>query len=88
MAGLQPDPERPGYRHLRIAPQPGGGLTRARARLRTPYGLAESAWTLRGKRLEITVVVPPNATATVRLPDGSATKEIGAGRHVFRARLP
>lgn len=87
VAGLQPDPDRPGYRHLIIAPRPGGGLTRARARQHTPYGIAESRWTLRGDRFELRVVVPPNATATVRLPDGSKPQTVGAGRHVFIARL-
>ena len=36
VAGLAP--AAPGYRRLAIAPHPGGGLTHARARHRTPYG--------------------------------------------------
>ena len=39
VAGLAP--AEPGYRRLRVEPRPGGGLTHANARLRTPYGLAE-----------------------------------------------
>ena len=35
VAGLDTDPESPGYRHLRIQPRPGGGLTAARAALET-----------------------------------------------------
>jgi alpha-L-rhamnosidase len=38
VAGLAP--ASPGYRRLRIAPRPGGGLTHASARLDTPYGQA------------------------------------------------
>ena len=37
-------PAAPGWRELRIAPQPGGGLTSASSRLDTPYGLASSSW--------------------------------------------
>ncbi|HZA00427.1 MAG TPA: family 78 glycoside hydrolase catalytic domain [Acidimicrobiales bacterium] len=46
LAGLAP--AAPGYRRLRIAPVPGGGLTWATARHRTPYGLAESSWRVVG----------------------------------------
>ncbi len=36
VAGLAP--AEPGYRRIRFAPQPGGGLTHASATQRTPYG--------------------------------------------------
>jgi alpha-L-rhamnosidase len=39
-----------------------------RASHETPYGTVSSAWTLRDERFELTVDVPPNAKATVRLP--------------------
>ncbi|WP_367255162.1 alpha-L-rhamnosidase C-terminal domain-containing protein, partial [uncultured Phenylobacterium sp.] len=32
----------PAYPRLRVAPVPGGGLARARARLESPYGPIES----------------------------------------------
>jgi alpha-L-rhamnosidase len=38
IAGLAP--AEPGYRQLAIEPRPGGGLTHASARHRTPYGIA------------------------------------------------
>ena len=49
--------------------------------------MAESRWTRRGDRFDLRVVVPPNATATVRLPDGSKPHTVGAGRHAFVARV-
>ena len=36
----------------------------------TPYGIAESSWTIREGQIEVVVVVPPNTTATVTLPGG------------------
>ena len=42
-------PAAPGWRELRIAPQPGGGLTSATSRLDTPYGFASSAWEIAGR---------------------------------------
>ncbi|WP_335991211.1 family 78 glycoside hydrolase catalytic domain [Glycomyces sp. MUSA5-2] len=70
VAGLAP--AAPGYRRLRIAPQPPRrGLTAASATLRTPYGDASSAWTLAGGGLELHVTVPVGATADVILPSGA-----------------
>ncbi len=72
----------PGYRHLNIQPHPGGGLTSARVRHRTPNGLAESSWQIKEEYIEVEVVVPPNTTASVTLP-GSDTPpiEVGSGTH-------
>jgi len=75
-------PAAPGYRHLAVRPRPGGGLTYARARHITPYGLAECAWTIEAEQIEVVVVVPPNATASVTLPGGNEPPiEVGAGTH-------
>jgi alpha-L-rhamnosidase len=71
VAGLDMDPAQPAYRHALIHPQPGGGLTRARATLETPYGELGSSWTIDGGALALSVRVPPNTTATVRLPHAS-----------------
>ncbi|MEP6732083.1 MAG: alpha-L-rhamnosidase C-terminal domain-containing protein, partial [bacterium] len=68
VAGLDMDPARPGYRHLVIAPQPGGGFTYARASLTTPYGEAASGWKIVGDTMQVVVRVPANARATIRLP--------------------
>ena len=75
-------PAVPGYRHLDVRPHPGGGLTHARARHITPYGLAESAWRIEAGQIEVVVVVPPNATASITLPGGNAPPlEVGSGTH-------
>jgi alpha-L-rhamnosidase len=68
VAGIAPDPERPGFKHVLLAPQPGGGLTSASATHETPYGTVSSAWTLDGDRFEWSVTLPANTTATVRVP--------------------
>lgn len=71
VAGL--DKTEPGYRRLRIAPQPPRrGLTEASARLRTPYGEASTAWSLAGGELRLSVTVPIGVTADVVLPSGAA----------------
>jgi alpha-L-rhamnosidase len=73
-------PEEPGYRTLRIAPRPGGGLTSASVRHQTPYGLAEVAWALTDGHLDVTATVPVGAAAIVDLP-GRAQSRVGHGAH-------
>lgn len=68
MAGIEIDPAAPGYKHILIQPQPGGGFTRVRASHKTMYGKLSSAWTLNDSSFELRVEVPANTRATVRLP--------------------
>ena len=75
-------PAAPGYRRIEVKPRPGGGLSRARARHRTPYGPAEVAWAIEGGQMRVTVEVPPNTTAVVTLPMTDAESiEVGSGIH-------
>ncbi len=77
-------PAAPGYRRLEICPQPEAGLTHARARHITPYGLAESAWAFADGQLTLTVTVPPNTSARVTLPGSEADPiEVGSGTWVW-----
>lgn len=83
VAGLKPDPNHPGYKHFFARPLVGGPLTSARAELETNYGTAVSGWQLRGNKLEMEVVVPPNTTATVVFPGDKASQKLAAGSHQF-----
>jgi alpha-L-rhamnosidase len=86
VAGLEIDPAEPGYRHVLVQPQPGGGLTSASAREETLYGEAGSAWALvEGNRLQVTATVPPNTWGTVRLPNAVLTQVTEDGRLVESA---
>lgn len=77
-------PAAPGYQVLDVRPRPGGGLTRARARHLTPYGMAECAWQIEAGTINVQVEVPPNTTARVILPGGSPEPiEVGSGKHAW-----
>jgi alpha-L-rhamnosidase len=82
VAGLDLDEEVPGYKHIRIRPQPGGGLTSARADLMTPFGPAASSWKSDAGSLRVDVRIPPNARATVRLPAASLAQVLEGGAAV------
>ena len=80
VGGLAPDTA--GYRRLAMRPQPGGGLTYARSRYKTPYGLAECSWRIAQGQIVVEAVVPPNSSAAITLPgrDGSPIA-VGSGSY-------
>jgi alpha-L-rhamnosidase len=84
MAGLQIDESMPGYKHILIQPQPGGGFTSVKASHDTMYGPASSAWTLKDGRFELAVEVPPNTRATVRLPKAQLASVTEGGQAVAK----
>ncbi|UCG89394.1 MAG: glycoside hydrolase family 78 protein [Gemmatimonadota bacterium] len=80
VAGLETDPAEPGYKHVRIQPQPGGGFTYARAALNTMYGPTASAWELSNGQFQLDVTVPPNTHATIRLPHATLAQVTESGQ--------
>jgi alpha-L-rhamnosidase len=75
-------PAAPGYRQLSFQPRPGGGLTSARVRHRTPYGMAGCSWRIDSGIINVEIEVPANASATVCLP-GQSTEafQVGSGNY-------
>ena len=69
IAGLAP--AEAGYRRIRFAPQPGGGLTWARAEHESPYGRVAIDWHLDRDLLKVRTETPFGTTAELSLPDGS-----------------
>jgi alpha-L-rhamnosidase len=68
VAGLDTYDDAPGYKHIKIQPHIGGGLTNASASLQTYYGKASSGWKLEGNKIIMDVEIPANTTATVFVP--------------------
>jgi alpha-L-rhamnosidase len=72
VAGIELDPDEPGYKRFHIQPQPGGGLSYVSAGLDSMYGRIESAWRLEDGAFHLAVTIPPNTEAVVHLPAQSA----------------
>ncbi len=68
VAGIELDPDTPGYKRILIQPQPGGGLTYARASLDSMYGRIESRWTFADDDFQLAVTIPANTEGVVYLP--------------------
>ena len=75
-------PLEPGYAKVLIAPQPGGGLTWATARLETARGLVEVRWSQTGEDLTVEAAVPAGVTGVIQLK-GQPDREIADGRHTI-----
>ena len=68
VAGLRPDENKPGFKHIIIQPQPGGGLDFAKIALTTLYGVIRTGWEKTDAGMTLTAEIPANTTATVTLP--------------------
>ncbi|HYI58787.1 MAG TPA: family 78 glycoside hydrolase catalytic domain [Microlunatus sp.] len=84
VAGLAP--AQPGYRRVRVAPRIGGGLTWARASLRTARGEIAVGWRLVDDELELQVRLPDGVEADVDLPGAPTT--LGSGEHLLHLPAP
>ncbi len=85
VAGIDIDPEHPGYRVIRLQPQPGGNLSSARARLASPFGEIVSAWRSGQRRFDWEVTVPANTSASARLPVPPKARISESGKPIERA---
>jgi len=68
VGGIRPDPAHPGYQQFLIHPVIPGDLTHARASTESPYGTIVSEWTRADGRLILNLEIPPNSSATLRIP--------------------
>jgi alpha-L-rhamnosidase len=75
----------PGYKHIRIRPQPNARLDYAKATYESGYGKIESGWEIDNGILRLHVVVPPNTTAEITLPKANLGKVTEGGNPIMQA---
>jgi alpha-L-rhamnosidase len=68
LAGMNTDPNEPGYKHIIFKPQPAGDLTFVKYYNQTSYGDAGIHWEKENGQFLIQVTVPVGCTATVYVP--------------------
>ncbi len=68
LAGINYDPQRPGFKHIILRPRPVGDLTFVRASHKCLYGVIRSQWRIEKGSFAWDVAVPPNTTATAYVP--------------------
>ena len=79
VAGLELDPQKPGYQHFTVHPHPGGGLTHARVTYNSLRGSIEAGWRMESGKIIVEVTVPANTHAAVRLPGAAACYVMESG---------
>jgi alpha-L-rhamnosidase len=67
LGGIKPDVQQPGFKNILLQPYFVNTLNQFEARHESPYGTIVSSWKRTGKKIEYSVVVPANATATLQL---------------------
>ena len=75
LAGIYPDSEQPGFKHINLKPYFPEGLGEFEARHTSPYGEIVSGWTTKGGKVLYNVTIPANSTATLTLPEDWSCKE-------------
>jgi alpha-L-rhamnosidase len=68
LVGISPDEAGPGWKRFTVRPEPGGGITWAKAEYKSIRGTIVSDWRVEGDRFRLSVTVPANTTAAVHLP--------------------
>ena len=68
VAGLDTDPDRPGFARARLRPYPSRRLGHVRASFASLHGRLFSAWEWRGNTLHWAVSVPANTSAAIWVP--------------------
>jgi alpha-L-rhamnosidase len=86
LAGMYPDPEQPGYRHIIYKPRPAGDLAYASYSNLTPYGNASISWKKAQGRFVMEISVPVGSTSTVYVPSANRGKAMENGRKVKRSK--
>ncbi|MEK6194296.1 MAG: alpha-rhamnosidase, partial [Deltaproteobacteria bacterium] len=74
LAGINYDPETPGFKHIIVHPRPTGDLTWAKAEHQSPHGLIKTSWNIKNKKFSLNVTIPVNTTATVYIPGKNITE--------------
>ncbi|HEX4140720.1 MAG TPA: family 78 glycoside hydrolase catalytic domain, partial [Candidatus Methylacidiphilales bacterium] len=76
-----------GYKKVLFKPRPGGTITWAEAKLRTPQGDAAIHWELKDGKLALELTVPQGSEAELSLPAGWKTdaRTLKAGTHKITA---
>ena len=88
VAGVDTDPDQPGYQHVLIRPRPdpAGRIAHARADLDTSRGLVSAGWHIVDDELVVDATIPTGSTATITV--GDVSTQVGPGSHQVTGPLP
>ncbi len=68
LAGINPDPDFPGFKHIILKPHPIGSLKFTKATYPSMYGKIENSWQMKNGDFFFQTTIPTNTTASVYIP--------------------
>jgi alpha-L-rhamnosidase len=102
LAGMNADPDDPGYHHIIFRPEPAGDVRSCSYSNLTQYGEASIDWTREKGKFRLNITVPVGSKATVYVPgivtgndgvsfnqpeDGYSVAQVESGQYAFESEL-
>ncbi len=84
LAGMNPDPDNPGYRNILFCPEPVDDISYASYSNLTPYGIASISWKKENERFLTSVEVPVGSTAIVHIPAEESKTVTESGKKISK----
>jgi alpha-L-rhamnosidase len=85
LAGINPDPASPGFKHIVIRPYLLGDLSHVEAKYRSIHGEIKSSWVRNEEEFNWSLTIPGNCAATVLLPNIGKSMVQESGQPLARA---
>ena len=82
LAGMNTDPEDPGYHHIIFRPEPAGDLTSCSYSNLTQFGNASVDWKKENGKFILNITVPVGSSATVYVPSSSGKDVTEGGKKI------
>jgi alpha-L-rhamnosidase len=74
----------PGWKEIIVEPVPGGDISHCKVSHLSPYGMITAAWKVEGGHFLLDVSIPPNSSATIKLPGTKDGLRVGSGEYSYR----
>ncbi len=68
VAGIDLDPEEPGFKKFIVKPHPFGKMNNVKASHDSPFGKIISEWSVADNKLKLKVIIPVNSTSEIHVP--------------------
>jgi alpha-L-rhamnosidase len=82
LAGMNTDPDQPGYQNIIFRPQPAADISYANYSNLTPYGDCSINWRKENGKIFIEIKVPVGSTATVFVPSNDNKTILESGKKI------
>ena len=80
LAGINPDPEQPGFKSIILRPMPDSGLLFVKASHNSLHGRIATSWKRDGESFRMQVSIPPNTSAMLYLPAVNPATVLESGK--------